>query len=65
MLVPSIGFGTHNYKTATKSQRVPFLFCNKSTLHGGALKASATHQNHMCAEIDSLAENKLVAIHLN
>ena len=28
------------------------------------LKASATNQSHMCAEIDSVAENRLVAIHL-
>ena len=67
MLVPSIGFGTHNYQTATKSQREPFfdtVFCSKITVHGGALKAWATHQNHLCAEIDSVAENKLVAINL-
>ena len=41
------------------------VFCNKFTLHGGALKASATHQSHLCAEIDPAAENELVAIHLN
>ena len=39
------------------------VLCNKSTLHGGALKASATHQSHMWAEIESVAENRLFAIH--
>ena len=69
MLAPSIGYRskTHNYLTATKSQCVPSfdtLFCNKITLHGGALKASTTHQSHLCTEIDSVAENRLVAINL-
>ena len=32
--------------------------------HGWALKASVTHQRHLCTEIDSVAENILVAIHL-
>ena len=41
------------------------VFCDKSTLHGGALKASATYQSHLCAEIYSVAGNRLVAIHLN
>ena len=64
MLMPFIGFATYNYKTATKSQRVTFfgtVFCNKGKLHDVSLKASATHQSHPCAEIDSVAENRLVA----
>ena len=63
MLAPPIMFGTQNYKTAVSF--FDTVFCNKITLHGGAWKASATHQSHMCAEIDSIAENRLAAIHLN